>query len=82
MSLRKIAEPWGGICYHPEHNPPGMIVLEPGTYEHTCPGCGAKMVFTVPRVTCDSGVVWTGTPQRFCSVCQQYPCVCVTSVLP
>lgn len=28
------------ICRHPSHNPPGMIVLEPGHYEYECPGCG------------------------------------------
>jgi hypothetical protein len=32
-------------CRHPEHDPPGMIVLPPGTYEHTCPGC--KRVQTI-----------------------------------
>jgi len=82
MSLRKISEPYQGLCFHLEHNPPGGIVLEPGTYEHTCPGCGAKTVFTVPGVTCTGSSNWSGTAARFCSVCQQYPCVCVTSVLP
>lgn len=36
-------------CQHPEHVPPGMIVLEPGRYEHTCPGCGRVIYFTVPE---------------------------------
>jgi hypothetical protein len=35
------------ICRHPEHNPPTMIVLEPGVYEHTCPNCGNKITFTI-----------------------------------
>ncbi len=35
------------ICKHPEHNPPGHIVLPPGVYEHTCPACGIRIVFTV-----------------------------------
>lgn len=34
-------------CRHPEHNPPGMIVLSPGTYEHTCPACKKTTVFVV-----------------------------------
>lgn len=34
-------------CFHPEHDPPSMMVFEPGTYEHTCPSCGKKVVFTV-----------------------------------
>lgn len=35
--------PWAGQrCFHPEHNPPGYIVLEPGIYEYVCPGCGYK----------------------------------------
>lgn len=34
-------------CLHPEHEPPMHIVLEPGTYQHTCPGCGQKIEFTV-----------------------------------
>jgi hypothetical protein len=46
--LKKIAdlqekEP----CLDPEHNPPAMIVLEPGIYEHTCPSCNNKIRFTI-----------------------------------
>ena len=51
MSLRKIKKPTKEeTCLHPEHNPPMHIVLEPGTYEHICPGCGKKEVFEVPLV--------------------------------
>ena len=53
MGLRKIDDDkgWTGKeCHSPEHNPPMGIVLEPGTYEYTCPACGAKRVFTVPKV--------------------------------
>lgn len=46
MPLRKIADE-EVPCRHPEHNPPSMMVLEPGTYEHTCPGCHKKTVFRV-----------------------------------
>lgn len=33
-------------CRHPDHNVPSHIYLTPGTYEHTCPGCGKRTVFT------------------------------------
>lgn len=49
--LRKIAgapEP----CAMAEHRPPLHMVYEPGTYEYTCPSCGKRTVFRVPRVTC------------------------------
>jgi hypothetical protein len=49
MPLKKIADA-PKFCHHPEHNPPSMIVLEPGTYEHTCPSCHAKIVFRVDGV--------------------------------
>ena len=40
-------------CTHPEHNPPSMIVLEPGVYEHACPGCGKTQTVVQPlRPTC------------------------------
>lgn len=39
-------------CKDTEHNPPQMIVLEPGTYEHECPSCGNIQVFTVEGYTC------------------------------
>jgi hypothetical protein len=45
-------------CLHPEHNPPNMIVLSPGTYEHKCPGCGKKMSFIV------SGPIWSIEPRN------------------
>lgn len=52
MPLKKLPESrWVKSvdhCQHPEHNPPGMIVLEPGTYEYTCPSCGARQYFVVP----------------------------------
>jgi len=34
-------------CVHPEHDPPNMIVLKPGTYTYKCPACGAVTVFRV-----------------------------------
>lgn len=57
MPTKKISEPdnpWGlnAPCVHPEHNPPNMMVFEPGTYEHECPSCGVKTVFVVPLITC------------------------------
>jgi hypothetical protein len=52
MTLRRIADErtWHQQpCLHPEHNPPGYIVLQPGTYEHVCPGCGAKRIIVEQR---------------------------------
>jgi len=38
------------VCLHQDHNPPSHQVFQPGVYEHTCSGCGNKIVFTVyPR---------------------------------
>jgi len=52
VSLRKIKDidDWAG-CNSPEHDPPGMIVLESGVYEWTCPQCGHRTVFFVARPT-------------------------------
>lgn len=52
--LRKIAElPYPAPCAGPEHNPPTMIVLSAGVYEHTCPRCGQTQRFAVaPGPTC------------------------------
>lgn len=50
--MRKIAEPkQNEICMNPEHKPPMHIYLTPGTYEHVCPSCGHKTIFTVPLIT-------------------------------
>ena len=40
--LKKIADP--KPCVSPEHLPPQHMVLEPGTYEYTCPVCGQVTV--------------------------------------
>lgn len=37
-------------CTHPGHNPPMHMVYKPGVYEHVCPSCGKKQVFTVRGV--------------------------------
>lgn len=58
MTLIKIADA-PKPCLNPEHNPPSMIVLSPGTYQHTCPGCGYSVQFTVGNVTCYGGSVGT-----------------------
>jgi hypothetical protein len=52
MPLRKIKD-FGPreICNHPGHNPPTMIVLSPGIYEHTCPACGKQQQFIVNRLS-------------------------------
>jgi len=48
--VKKIGD-FGGHkpCLNPEHKPPMHIVLENGVYEHICPGCGHKTIFTVNR---------------------------------
>lgn len=48
MTLRKVADP-PRLCEHREHHPPSFIVLEPGVWEHTCPGCGRVSHITVPE---------------------------------
>lgn len=50
MTLKKIKD-LQKPCAHPEHNPPSHIVLQPGVYEHICPGCGEKKTFEVARAT-------------------------------
>lgn len=48
MPLKKIAEPnERNGCPSRDHNPPNMIVLQPGLYEYTCPACGASQTFRV-----------------------------------
>jgi hypothetical protein len=49
--LRKIKDA-KTPCLDPEHKPPSHIVLDPGTYEYSCPSCGETIVFTVPLITC------------------------------
>ena len=49
--LRKVSGPPKPPCRHPEHNPPNMVVLDPGTYIYACPGCLQETVFSVPQVT-------------------------------
>lgn len=55
--VRKIRDlPDWRPCRSPEHNPPSMIVLPPGVYEHVCPSCGKRAEFVVPHPpTCSTG---------------------------
>lgn len=46
--LRRIGDAMSPPCPHPQHNPPTGITLEPGMYQHTCPGCGHTLTFVVP----------------------------------
>jgi ribosomal protein L37AE/L43A len=56
MPTRKISDlPKGDTCRHPDHDPPTMMVLSPGVYEHECPSCGRKIVFRVDAPTMDCG---------------------------
>lgn len=60
MTIRRLPDPpadhpvWDlrrSVCYHREHNPPTMIYLRPGRYEHTCPGCHKSTIITVQGST-------------------------------
>ena len=60
--MKKISDlpplPKNITCNHPNHDPPNMIVLEPGVYEHECPSCGNKRRIVVPhgpRLDIDAG---------------------------
>lgn len=59
MPTKKIADV--SYCGSADHNPPNMIVLPAGIYEHTCSACGATTTFTVMRVTC--GTALHGVPR-------------------
>jgi hypothetical protein len=47
---RKIGELPNKFCKHPEHNPASHRVYIPGVYEHVCPACGVRQVFTVSDI--------------------------------
>ena len=47
--IKKEKLPEKKICRHPEHDPPGHIVLEPGIYTYQCPACKKAVTFTVPE---------------------------------
>lgn len=62
MPLRKIYELQPiSVCRNPEHDPPTMIHLEPGVYEHTCPGCGRVVRFVVPEGPSFRSPLWKAT---------------------
>jgi hypothetical protein len=52
MPTRKILDWARNNCKDPEHDIPNMMVFEPGVYEHECPSCGKKIIFTQTRVDC------------------------------
>lgn len=37
------------LCVHPQHEPPIMMQLEPGSYEWSCPACANVISFVVPE---------------------------------
>jgi hypothetical protein len=43
------------LCRHPEHNPPGNIVLRPGHYVWECPECGLEISFVVKGDVLNTG---------------------------
>lgn len=50
MSIRKIADAkvYPRPCQHPTHQLPNMWCPEPGTYVHTCDGCGQETTIVIP----------------------------------
>lgn len=53
-NTRKIADA-PEFCRDSEHNPPTHMVYEPGTWEHVCPRCKHRVVFTSPSFTMQAG---------------------------
>ena len=39
-------------CTSPEHDPPRMIVLPPGTHKYQCPQCGQIQTIVIPEIRC------------------------------
>lgn len=54
MPTKKIAD-LPRVCRHPEHNPPNMMVYIDGVWEHVCPACGVRQMFTVSKPTFGTG---------------------------
>lgn len=36
-------------CRHPNHNPPSMIVLQPGVHTYQCPACKQEQTLTIHK---------------------------------
>ena len=51
-TIKKIKTTEIKICNNPSHNLPTHILLEPGEYEHKCPGCGKITSVNIPSITC------------------------------
>jgi hypothetical protein len=40
------------VCRHPQHEPPGMMVIPPGKqFHHVCPGCGYEATIRGSQAT-------------------------------
>jgi hypothetical protein len=52
LEINKQYEIWKAEpkCIHPEHEPPGHIVLKPGVHTYECPKCGQqrRIVVNIP----------------------------------
>jgi hypothetical protein len=59
MKKEKKWKEKGDVCRHPEHEPPMFRYYPPGTYEHTCPGCGHRVEFTVEGVNYWREMEWS-----------------------
>jgi hypothetical protein len=64
MPTRKIVEFTPYMCRDVDHNPPMHQHYTPGVWEHTCPACGAKTIFTVAstQLKVSEGEYWRCTP--------------------
>lgn len=66
MPTRKVKDidGWDAkICRDPDHNPPTMMVYQPGVYEHECPSCHRTFTFVVRsnHLADMSGKIWKST---------------------
>lgn len=70
MPTRKIADLKCKVpCADPDHDPPSMMVLPDGLWEHECPTCGHRQVFRVSKPTLSTGdVKWVTTGQSKAAV--------------
>jgi hypothetical protein len=70
VPLRKNAdEP--GPCTAPGHEPPSLISLPPGTYEHECPACDSTVATLVPPVLVTRESLAATAAERFRSAYQR-----------
>lgn len=65
MPIRKINTTKFSPCFDLDHEPPTHMVFEPGMYEHTCPSCKRKIVFTTGFYSSNNPVHHTNTTNLY-----------------